>query len=163
MKLSQLKAAPEIQGFRLGMTISEVKVIAPTLPTVKADDLGLMKTSFSPRFNPQIEKTKFENVRTISFEFLDDKLMDLWIGYTNDFKWSAIDEFFSQMNLALGLPANGWRTKAFERRLECEEFQITVTSLAAGPTIRFTEKSSKKLWEQRRALKAEQTDNDNKH
>lgn len=161
LKLSQLKAAPELQGFRLGMTISDVKTIVPTLPTGKADDLGMMKTSFSPRF-AQIDKTKFENVRTVSFEFLDDKLMDLWIGYTSDFKWTTMDDFFPQMNLALGLPANGWQTKGTEKRLECEEFQVSVTALYAGPTIRFVEKSSKKLWEQRRAIKAEKEDANNK-
>lgn len=161
LKLSQIKAAPEIQGFRLGMTVSDVKAIVPTLPTGKADDLGLMKTSFSPRF-AQIDKTKFENVRTVSFEFLDDKLMDLWIGYTSDFKWATMDDFFPQMNLALGLPTNGWLTKGTEKRLECEEFQISVTTLYAGPTIRLVEKTSRKLWEQRRAIKAEKEDANNR-
>lgn len=158
LKLSQLKSTAELQGFRLGMTLDEVKAIVPTIPIGKSDDLGIMKTSFSPRFDTKIEKAKFENVRTVSFEFLDNKVMDLWIGYTSEFKWTNLDEFITQMSELLGLPPDIWKTKGIERRLDCEEFQITASMIAAGPTIRFTDKLMKKTWEERRALKAEETD-----
>ena len=160
LKLSQLKLAPEAFGFRLGMTVEEVKAIVPTLPTGKADDLGVMKTSFSPRFDPKVEKDKFENVRTVSFEFFDSKLMDLWIGYTSEFKWATLDEFLPQMIASFGLPANGWKTKGLERRLECEEFLVETKMIAAGPSIHFLDKTAKKLWEERRAKKAEEPDNE---
>lgn len=159
LKLSQLKSTNELQGFRLGMTLDEVKVLVPTIPVGKADDLGVMKTSFSPRFDTKIDKTKFENVRTVSLEFFDNKVMDLWIGYTSEFKWTILDEFLVQMSESLGLPQNVWKTKGVERRLECEEFDVRVSMIAAGPTIRFTDKVMKRTWEERRALKAEETDN----
>ena len=160
LKISQLKTAPEFQGFYMGMTVDEVKKLVPTIPTGKADDLGMMKTSFSPRFDPKIDKTKFENMRTVSFEFLDGKVMDLWIGYTSEFKWATLDDFLLQMGGMLGLPpATTWQTKGMERRLECEDFQVSVSMIAAGPSIHLTDKTMKKTWEQRRTLKAEQEDN----
>jgi hypothetical protein len=158
LKLSHLKPAPEAFGFRLGMTVEEVKAIVPTLPMGKADDLGVMKTSFSPRFDPKIEKEKFENVRTVSFEFFDGKLMDLWIGYTSEFKWATLDEFLPQMSASFGLPINGWKTKGIERRLDCEEFLVEAKMIAAGPSIHFMDKVAKKLWEERRAQMAEEPD-----
>lgn len=161
LKLSQLKSAPEFQGFYMGMTVDEVKKLVPTIPTGKADDLGMMKTSFSPRFDPKIDKTKFENMRTVSFEFFDGKVMDLWIGYTSEFKWATLDEFLPQMSAVLGLPATAWQTKGVERRLECDDFQVSASMIAAGPSIHLTDKTMKKTWEQRRALKAEQEDKDN--
>jgi hypothetical protein len=158
LKLSQLKPAPEVFGFHLGMTVEEVKKLVPTLPTGKADELGVMKTSFSPRFDPKIEKDRFENVRTVSFEFFDNKVMDLWIGYTNEFKWATIEEFLPQMSASFGLSANGWKTKGIECLLECEEFLVEAKVLTAGPSIHFTDKVAKKLWEERRTKMAEEPD-----
>jgi hypothetical protein len=159
LKLDQVKPAPELYSFRLGMAIEEVKKLVPTLQTRKADDLGLMKTSFSPRFDPKIDKTQFENVRTISFEFLDDRLMDLWIGYTSEFKWTALEDFIPQMSASLGLPStNAWRVKGLERRFDCAEFQVAAWMVAGGPSIRLTDATAKQLWEKRRADKAAQED-----
>ena len=159
VKLDQIKPAPELYGFRLDMTVEEVKKLVPTLQTRKSDDLGLMKTSFSPRFDPKIDKTKFENVRTVSFEFLDDKLMDLWIGYTSEFKWAKLEDFVPQMSASLGLPSNAWRAKGLERRFDCADFQIAAWMVAGGPSIRLTDATAKQLWEKRRADKAAQEDN----
>ncbi len=156
LKLSQIKNADTFFGFYLGMSIDSVRELVPTLKTGKTDKFGLMKTSFSPRFDPKIEKTKFENVRTVSFEFLDDKLVDLWIGYTAEFKWQTIEEFLPQMSASLGLPVNGWQTKELERRLECKEFRVVMMTIANSPSIRLTDLISKKLWETRRTEKAEQ-------
>jgi len=155
LKLSQIKHPEEFFGFYLGMSIDRVKELVPTLKTGKSDKFGLMKTSFSPRFDPKIEKTKFQNARTVSFEFLDGKVVDLWIGYTVEFKWQSLDEFLPKMSASLGLPANGWHTKELERRLECEEFQAMVMTIANGPSIRLTDLVSKRLWEKRRTENAE--------
>jgi hypothetical protein len=158
LKLDQVKPASELYGLRLGMTVEEVKKLVPTLVTGKTDDLGLMKTSFSPRFDPKIDKTQFENARTVSFEFLDGKLADLWIGYTSEFKWTMLEDFIPQMSASLGLPSGAWRVKGLERKFDCADFQISAWMVAGGPSIRLIDTTAKQLWEKRRADKAAQED-----
>jgi hypothetical protein len=42
--------------------------------------------------------------------------------------------------------------------LECEEFLVEAKVLTAGPSIHFTDKVAKKLWEERRTKMAEEPD-----
>jgi hypothetical protein len=51
-------------------------------------------------------------VRTISFEFLDDRLISLWIGYNGSFKWQSMDEFLPDISKALNIP-NTWEPKSW--------------------------------------------------
>src|ERR1041384_857481 len=85
-KLSELPAAPELLGFRLGMTKEQIKVHVPQTAFGKADHFGLIKTTINPYFDPKIDKTKFEGVRSISLDLVDDRLTSLWIGFDDTFE-----------------------------------------------------------------------------
>src|SRR5688572_3525153 len=81
IKLTDLPAAPELMGFRLGMTTDQVKARVPQVLFAKADDFGVAKTSINPDFDPRIDKATFPGVRTVSLDFLDGRLTSLWLGF----------------------------------------------------------------------------------
>jgi hypothetical protein len=85
-KLSELPSAPELLGFHLGMTKEEVKVRVPQSVFGRTDDFGVSKTTINPYFDPKIDKSKFESVRSVSLDMLDDHLTSLWIGFDETFK-----------------------------------------------------------------------------
>jgi hypothetical protein len=92
-KMSDLPAAPELLGFRLGMTRDQVKARVPQTVFGRADPFGVVKTTINPYFDPTIDKTKFEGVRSISLDLLDDRLTSLWIGFDETFKAHTAEEF----------------------------------------------------------------------
>src|SRR5438874_10106312 len=92
-KATELPRAPELLGFRLGMTKDEIKAQVPQTNFVHADPFGVSKTTINPYFDPKIDKTKFEGVRSISLDLLDDQLTSLWIGFDETFKAHTVDEF----------------------------------------------------------------------
>jgi hypothetical protein len=155
LKLAQLKQAPELYGLRIGMTLEQVKSVVPSLQPGQADDLGFATTSFSPDFNPQIDKATYVGVRTVSLEFLDGKLFMLWIGFKSSYKWKTLDEFVPGINAALGLPSGNWTGNSSKPFVECADFEITASMIAGGPSIRISDKSTREIWEQRRAEKEE--------
>lgn len=155
LKLAQLKQAPEMHGLRLGMTIDQVKAVVPTLQLGGTDDIGFTTTSFSPDFNPQMDKAAYAGVRTVSLEFLDGKLFTLWIGFNSSFKWKTLEDFVPGMSGALGLPASAWSSNSSKPGLECADFEINASMIAQGPSIRLTDKAAKELWEQRRTEREE--------
>src|SRR5262245_26316315 len=80
-KLNELPAAPELLGFRLGMTKEEIKTRVPQVVFGRSDHFGVSKTTINPQFDSRIDPTKFEGVRSISLDLLDERLISLWIGY----------------------------------------------------------------------------------
>src|SRR5947199_4533565 len=123
LRLDRLPDAPELRGFHLGMTYDQVKARVPPIQFGRADQFGVAKTSINPSFGPQFEKASFADVRTISLDFLDGKLVTLWIGYENTFKWQKLDEFVSGMSKSLNLPA-AWPPKRGGQELRCDGFSV---------------------------------------
>src|SRR5687767_13582507 len=74
LKLAELPDSPELFGFRMGMTTAQLKQRVPQIVLGRVDEFGVSKTSISPDFNPQIDKASFTGIRTVSFDFLDDRL-----------------------------------------------------------------------------------------
>ena len=93
LKLEQLNQPPELMGFRVGMTEQQVKTVEPLVQLGRPDEFGVIKTSVNPPFDQRFNKATYAGVRTISFDFLDGKLVTLWIGYEGNFKWPALDSF----------------------------------------------------------------------
>jgi hypothetical protein len=155
LKLAQLKQAPEIYGFRIGMTLEQVKAIVPSLQPGQTDDLGFATTSFSPEFNPQIDKAVYSGVRTVSLEFIDGKVFTIWIGFNSSYKWKTLDDFVPGMSAALGLPAGAWTVSSSKPTATCEDFDISASMIGGGPSLRITDAIATELWQQRRTEKEE--------
>ena len=138
VKIDQLPDAPELRGFHLGMTYDQVKTRVPPIQFGRADQFGVAKTSINPAFDPQFDKASFADVRTISLDFLDGKLVTLWIGYEGTFKWQKLDEFVAGMSRSLNLPA-AWLPKREARQMTCDGFSVFASVIAGSPGIRITD------------------------
>lgn len=155
-KMSDLPAAPELLGFRLGMTRDQVKARVPQTVFGKADPFGVVKTTINPYFDPTIDKTKFEGVRSISLDLLDDRLTSLWIGFDEAFKAHTIDEFVKLISQSLQVDGNWSSWKSRGQQLRCADFQLIVTTVANGPSFRLIDTAGDDLVAERRQAKEEQ-------
>lgn len=134
-KLSELPQIPELSKFHLGMSREQVKALVPQVRFGRANEFGVRKTSISPDYDPAIDKTHFADVRTISLDFLDDNLTSIWIGFDGSFKWKTADEFIGGISRELSVPAE-WTTKGRSQQLNCADFQLSVSMIAGGPSLR---------------------------
>ena len=155
-KISELPAAPELLGFRLGMTKDEIKARVPQTVFGRTDHFGVSKTTINPYFDPKIDKTKFEAVRSISLDLVDDRLTSLWIGFDETFKIKTAEEFVK--SLSQSLQVNGdwssWRSRG--QQLRCADFQLIVTTVAGSPSFRLLDVPAEDLVAERRRAKEEQ-------
>ena len=135
VKLADLPAAAELRGFRLGMTTEQVKARVPQVVFGRKNDLGVSKTSFSPDFDPKIDKTNFTDVRTVSLDFLDGRVTSVWIGFEASHKWKTVEEFAKGISQELSLSGE-WTIKGRAQTLKCADFQVTVSPIGGGPSLR---------------------------
>lgn len=155
LKLAQVGQAQELQGFHPGMTVEQVKARVPNFQPGPTDAFGLMKTSFSPDYDPATAKNVFQGVRTISLEFLDGRLTSVWIGYNKSFKWQALDEFVTGMGRALGLPTPWAQRSRGGQQLDCNDFQVTALVIAGSPSLHISDLTAQATWENRQAAAEE--------
>jgi hypothetical protein len=155
-KISDLPAAPELLGFRLGMTKEQIKARVPQTVFGKADPFGVTKTTINPYFDPTIDKTKFEGVRSISLDILDDRLTSLWIGFDDTFKAHTVNEFVKLISQSLQVDGNWSSYKSRGQQLRCTDFQLVVTTVASGPSFRLIDTAADDLVAERRQAKEEQ-------
>jgi hypothetical protein len=155
-KIATLPAAPELFGFRLGMTYDDIKTLVPQTQFPKTDHFGVTKTTINPSFDPKIDQKKFEGVRSISLDLLDDRLTSLWIGYDDTYKIKTIDEFIKTISQSLQVSGNwsSWRSRG--QQLRCADFQLIVSTLAGGPSLRLLDFAADDTIAARRQEKEEQ-------
>ena len=156
-KLSDLPPAAELRGFRLGMTPEQVKARVPQVAFGRTDELGVSKTSISPDFDPQIDKSNFADVRTVSLDFLDGRVVSVWIGFEGTFRWKTIDEFVKGVAQELALREE-WTTRGRAQQITCADFQVNVSMIAGGPSLRILDLAADKTIAERRQAKADEAD-----
>ncbi len=144
---------------RLGMSQEDVKKALPLLTFGRADQLGLMRTSFNPHYDPRVDNAAFPDVRTISLDFLDGRLATLWIGYESTFKWPKLDEFVTNFSKGLGLPAE-WPAKRNGRQLSCDGFSVFAATIAGGPSLRLNDEAAQTVFDARREAALEAAENE---
>lgn len=156
-KIAELPAAPELLGFRLGMTKDQIKAYVPQTKFGHTDDFGVAKTTINPYFDPTIDKTKFEGVRSISLDLLDDRLTSLWIGYDEDYKAKNVDELVKLISQSLQLPVAGWGSwRSRGEQMRCADFELIVQMVARAPSLRVLDVAAEDTVAQRRQAKEEQ-------
>jgi hypothetical protein len=155
-KIATLPAAPELFGFRLGMTRDEIKSLVPQTQFPKTDHFGVTKTTINPHFDPKIDQKKFEGVRSISLDLLDDRLTSLWIGYDDTYKIKTIDEFVTTISQSLQVSGNWSSWKSRGQQIRCADFQLIVSTLAGGPSLRILDFGAEDTIAARRQEKEEQ-------
>lgn len=153
-KLADLPAAPELRGFRVGMTVEQVKARLPRLQVRPADEFGVTSFNIFPDYESGIDKTAFEGVRSVSLDVLDGHIFSVWIGYDKTFKWQTIDEYVAGITTALKL-SNSWRSKFRTRLLDCNDFTLAIIPVGESPSIKIVDKAAKELLDKRQAAKEE--------
>src|SRR6267142_4407913 len=155
LKLAELPEAPELFGFRLGMTTTQVKQRVPQVVFGKDNEFGVSKTSISPDFDPNMDKASLEGVRTVSFDFLDGRLTSLWLGYDSSFKWKTVPDFVKGISQSLHLP-DAWRPwKIRGQQLSCADFQMTLSIVAEGASFHIIDETAEQTVVARREAKEE--------
>jgi len=155
LKLAELPESPELFGFRAGMTVDQVRTKVPAIVIPRSNLFGVAQTSISPDFDPKFDKKAFVGVRTVSLDFLDDRLSSIWLGYDSTFKWQTVPEFVKGISQSLRLP-DAWATwKTRGQRLVCSDFQMTVTMLGEGPSFRINDTHAEQLIAERREAQEE--------
>lgn len=149
VKPDQLKAAPELFGFHLGMTFDQVKARSSLVKFGAEDKFGVVKTTINPHYEPRFDKAAFADVRTISFDFLDGKLVTLWIGFEETFKWPRLNEFVPNISKSLDVPED-WPAKRNGQQLTCDGFSLFASIIARGPSIRVTDEVAQNVIAERR-------------
>ena len=155
-KAAELPAAPELLGFRLGMTKEQIKTRVPQTNFGRTDPFGVSKTTINPYFDPSIDKTKFEGVRSISLDLLDERLTSLWIGFDETFKVHTAEEFVKLISQSLQIPENWSSWKSRGQQLRCADFQLIVTTVAGSPSFRLMDIAAEDTVAARRQAKEEQ-------
>jgi len=154
-KMAELPAAPELLGFRLGMTKEQIKAQVPQTKFGGTDHFGVSKTTINPYFDETIDKSKFGGVRSISLDLVDEKLTSIWIGFDETYKAHTADEFIKQLSQSLQVDG-AWASRSRGQQLRCADFQLTVTTVARGPSFRLVDTAADDLVAQRRQAKEEQ-------
>jgi hypothetical protein len=129
----KLKVAPEVRGFRLGMSPEQVKAkLKFVVGSEKPDEIGVA-TFFVGPISLADEKAG-QGLSTISFEFLDNRLTYIEVNYDSSVKWDNVEQFTSALSESLNLPDKwgspittsqdvlGVHVTAAGRKLECAGF-----------------------------------------
>src|ERR1700741_89247 len=155
-KISELPAAPELSGFQIGMTKEQIKARVPQTKFGHADPFGISKTTINPYFDETIDKTKFQGVRSVSLDLLDDKLTSIWIGFDETYKVPTAEEFVKLISQSLQVNVNWSSYRSKGQQLRCADFQLLGTSVAGGPSFKLWDPTADELVAQRRQAKEEQ-------
>src|SRR5688572_8233663 len=105
----QLEQSPELRGFRLGMSVADIRQRFNGFPTPEADDLGVatveisnMYSSASParrsgdvvlNFVNATPYAELNQLKHAELKLLDGRLVEITVYYPNDLNWSSADEF----------------------------------------------------------------------
>jgi hypothetical protein len=155
-KLATLPKVPELFGFRLGMTKDDIKDLVPQIVFPRDDHFGVAKTTLNPHFDPKIDQAKYEGVRSISLDLLDDKLTSLWIGYDEQFKVQTVDDLVKLITASLQLSGTWSSYRSRGQQLRCGDFELIVSTLTSGPSLRIFDLSAEDTIAARRQEKEEQ-------
>lgn len=149
LKIDQLPESAELRGFRVGMTLEQARAQVPQIQLARPDQFGVARISINPHFDPSFDRIRFADVRTISLDFLDGRLVSLWIGYESTFKWQMLDTFVAGMSKSLNLPAE-WPAKRGGRQLNCNEFSVFASMIAGSPSLRISDDTAQETIATRR-------------
>jgi hypothetical protein len=104
----------ELRGFRLGMSLAEVKARIPDLITTRPNRLGESRSFTLVRTNKYLSRNEtLKGVSSISLEYLDGHVSYVAMLYDDSLKWESGDEFAGQVAASLGLPSE-WSRYDYE-------------------------------------------------
>jgi hypothetical protein len=157
-----LEQSPTIRGFRLGMSVDEVRQRFTTgFENKRADKFGMMTVRLpqvglrlsSAAVNP----SDFEGVLELGFAFYDGRLLQVSYQYAPGAKWRDVSQFLDVLSPAFGIERQLWNVRDSDNAsLDCEGFALkaglylTYTPDAA-PRIDVIDTAAQKIANKRRA------------
>jgi hypothetical protein len=126
---------PAIRGFRLGMTVAEVKRRFVTgFDEARADKYGMMMvqltTPASITFPVAVNPSEFAGVFQLNFTFYEGRLIETRYKYTPA-KWRDIREFLDVASPVLNIDVRQWAvTNTGSARLDCAGFAVQARLVA---------------------------------
>ena len=122
-----VEQAPELRGFRLGMTTEEIRARFPGA-LVRQMGFGSSSAQLTQAAFGQGNADAYKGVNDINLLFLDDHLAYLAVGYDQTVPWKNAGQFAARVSEFLKLP-DAWRDGAGNgnKVLTCAGFDVIVT------------------------------------
>jgi hypothetical protein len=145
-----LEQSPALRGFRLGMSLEQLKARYPGVPVMEQQEKGHLTAGLARGGFQGADAGTFEGVNDIHLDFLDGRLASLTVHYNNLVKWRSVGEFASRVSELLKLP-DAWRTEqdSGSRVMPCADFNIKVAPNRISLTVPGYQESLWRRLEQR--------------
>ena len=152
-KLSQ---APELSGFRLGMSQTELIDLLEdpaSLDSKLSATKNAIKTEAINITGAELKEKYAEGVDTVNLSFVDGKLFVIKVTYHGGTNWGNQEDFIAGVSEKLGLPKTSApvRGRGNEKhKVECQKFTATLAySFGVSPNVTIADKAAQKLVEER--------------
>lgn len=126
-------AAPELRGFRLGMTEAQVKTRVPAAQAVNRDPLGQGSLALQYQQLKDLDAAAYAGVGYITLLFIDDRLTSISVQYDQTVTWKSPEQFAERVSELLKLP-KAWRPEQEQTQhgstpflsMSCDGFRLSV-------------------------------------
>lgn len=157
-----LKEAPALRGFRLGMSVLEVRM---NLEDKTQFDLSI-RASSAPTFTVRITAAELkealaEGVDEFNLSFVDGKVAVIKLTYNGAMSWDGAGDFLAKESETLGLPkpagAGSSGSQGNEKyKVACRSFAVTLAySFGVSPSVTMNDLAAQKLADQRKDKEGE--------
>ncbi|HYX71994.1 MAG TPA: hypothetical protein VE732_04430 [Nitrososphaera sp.] len=145
-----IEQLPEVRGFKLGMTLEQIKKRHPNFRVPAPDQTGYSEIEhhishfMSYGEESVINEADRKGLQSIKVAFLDNKLVKLRVTYDDSVEWENVTEFFKAISNPLKLPEiSQWdRRDKDTLQLSCDDNTIQISlkfSPSATPSITFAQ------------------------
>jgi hypothetical protein len=114
-----LEQSPELRGFRLGMSLSDIQKRFSGFPSVSPNQFGVASVEISSDYVKNVLNepigddvvsslsassfSELSELKHVHLKLLDGRLIEITVFYPNDIKWQSADEFVEKTAEALKL------------------------------------------------------------
>ncbi len=154
-----LKGAPELAGFRLGMSPEAVK---KSLADASMFDsrLSAKSTTGARAVNipaAELSEKAGEGIESVYLSFVDEKLTHIKVTFNGAGQWDGLQDFFARESERLGLPkpagASSFEGSGGNERyvVRCESFSAVLAyAFGVSPSISVSDMAARTLVDKRR-------------
>jgi hypothetical protein len=154
-----LREAPELAGFRLGMSPAAVrKSLADT--SMFDNKISTKSTTGASAVNvsaAELNEKAGDGIETVYLSFVDDKLAHIKVTYNGAGQWDGLQDFFARESAKLGLPKPAGE-RSFEGSggnekyiVKCGAFNAVLAyAFGVSPNIAVSDTAARTLVDRRR-------------
>ena len=154
-----LKEAPKLNGFYLGMTLTEVKksLADSSMLEAKMSTISAVGSRAVNINGSELSPENGEGVENVYLTFVDERVAQIKVTYNSARRWDGPDDFLARESQSLGLPkpsagqgtlqGSGGNEKY---TVECGEFNATLAyAFGVSPNITVANSVARKLVDKR--------------